>query len=200
MSPSRVVIAVTVVIAALGLHCPAPGTAGELAGVSLPDQVTVDGRSLVLNGLGLREATIFKVNVYVAGLYLETRSSDAVQIIAAERTKRLVLSFVRDVGRSSLIEAWNDGFAKSAGPALAGLQDRLTTLNAWMVDVKRGDTLTFTQIPGKGIAVEVKGQVKGALAGADFSRALWGIWLGDRPPNPELKTGLLSGERAPTPR
>jgi hypothetical protein len=191
----RVVIAAAAVLAALGMHVPAPGTAGELAGVSLPDQVTVEGRTLALNGMGLREATILRVHVYVAGLYLETRSSEASQIIASEGTKRLVLSFVRDVGRGSLVEAWNDGFAKGAGSGLAGLDDRLATLNAWMVDVKRGDTLTFTQIPGRGIVVEVRGQAKGTLAGADFSRALWGIWLGDRPPNQELKTGLLGGER-----
>ena len=62
-----------------------------------------------------------------------------------------------------------------------------------MVDVKRGDTLAFTQIPGRGIVVEVRGQAKGTLAGAEFARALWGIWLGERPPNPELKKGLLGG-------
>ena len=171
----------------------APGTAGQLAGVSLSDQVTVEGRTLVLNGMGVREATILRLHVYVAGLYLEARSSDASRIIAAEETKRLVLSFVRDVGRDNLVAAWNEGFGKSGGPVAPGIRDRLATLNGWMVDVKRGDTLTFTQIPGKGIGVEVKGQAQGTLDGADFSRALWGIWLGDQPPNQKLKVGLLGG-------
>src|SRR5262245_6798797 len=92
-----------------------PSVAGELAGVKLPEQVTVGGRTLRLNGMGLREATILKVRVYVAGLYLVARSTDASQIIASEEPKRLVLDFVRDVGRGSLVEAWNEGFAKSAG-------------------------------------------------------------------------------------
>ncbi|MBI3456579.1 MAG: chalcone isomerase family protein [Candidatus Rokubacteria bacterium] len=178
---------------ALGAHIPAPSTAGELAGVTLPDQVTVEGRTLVLNGMGLRQATIFRVNVYVGGLYLEARSSDASQIIASEGTKRLVLHFVRDVGRENLVEAWDEGFAKSAGPGLTALRARVATLDAWMVDMKRGDTLSFTQLPGRGIVVEVKGQSKGTLVGADFARALWGIWLGDSPPNPGLKKGLLGG-------
>ena len=193
MSTKRMLVAAAAAWAALGAHVPAPGTAGELVGVTLPDQVTVEGRTLVLNGMGLRQATILRVRVYVAGLYLETRSSDAPQLIASEGPKRLVLHFVRDAGRGDLIGAWKEGFAKSAGPGLAALQDRLATLDAWMVDVKRGDTLSFTQIPGQGIVVEIKGQIKGALAGADFARALWGIWLGDRPPNPELKKGLLGG-------
>ena len=193
MSTKRFVIAAAVVFAAVGTG-PTPGTAGELAGVSLPDQVMVEGRTLVLNGMGLREATILRLHVYVAGLYLETRSGDASQIMIPGGTKRLVLRFVRDVGRSSLVDAWNDGFAKAIGTELTGLQDRLATLNAWMVDVKRGDTLVFTQIPGRGVVVEVKGQAKGTIAGADFSRALWAIWLGDRPPNEQLKVGLLGGE------
>ena len=192
MTTKRVVMVAAAVFAMLLVHV-APGTAGQLAGVSLPDQVTVEGHVLGLNGMGVREATILRVQVYVAGLYLETRSSDASRILAADETKRLVLSFVRDVGRDSLVSAWNEGFAKSGGTALAGIRDRLATLNGWMVDMKRGDTLTFTQIPGKGIGVEANGQAKGTLDGADFSRALWGIWLGDQPPNQKFKLGLLGG-------
>jgi hypothetical protein len=191
MSGLRAMMAAGAVWAAAGMLAPAPGMAGVLAGVTLPDQVAVEGRTLVLNGMGVREATIFKVDVYVAGLYLEARSSDARQIIASEGPKRLVLQFVRDVGRDDLVQAWTDGFGKSAGSALAALKDRIATLNGWMADVKRGDTLAFTQLPGRGIAVEVRGQPKGTIPGADFARALWGIWLGDRPPNPGLKQGLL---------
>ena len=189
----RCVVVAAVAAWAFSAHVPVASTAGELAGVTLPDQATVESRTLVLNGMGLRQATILRVHVYVGGLYLEARSADASQIMASEGTKRLVLHFVRDVGRQNLVEAWDEGFAKSAGPGLAALRDRVATLDGWMVDVKRGDTLTFTQVPGRGIVVEVKGQTKGTIAGADFARALWGIWLGDRPPNPELKKGLLGG-------
>lgn len=167
--------------------------AGELAGVTLPDRITVEGRTLVLNGMGVREATILRLHVYVAGLYLDARSADAAQVIASEGTKRLVLHFVRDVARGSLVDAWKEGFAKSAGPGVTALRDRLATLDGWMVDVKRGETITFTQLPGRGVVVDVRGQTKGALPGDDFARALWGIWLGDHPPNPGLKKGLLGG-------
>jgi hypothetical protein len=43
--------------------------AGELEGVSMPDDVSVEGHPLKLNGMGLRKK--FIVNVYVAGLYVE---------------------------------------------------------------------------------------------------------------------------------
>ena len=49
--------------------------AKELAGVTMPDTLSVGGKTLKLNGLGLRKKAIVKV--YVGGLYLETPSKDA---------------------------------------------------------------------------------------------------------------------------
>jgi hypothetical protein len=63
-----------------------------------------------------------------------------------------------------------------------------------MADMQTGQRLIFTRVPGAGIEVSVNGAVKGTIAGDDFSRALMAVWLGDSPPNPELKSGLLGGE------
>ena len=41
-------------------------SAAEISGVKLPDQVTVQGKTLRLNGAGLRQATILKINAYAA--------------------------------------------------------------------------------------------------------------------------------------
>lgn len=48
----------------------------ERDGVTFPDRIGVNGAALTLNGLGTREATIFKVNGYVAALYLEKPGGD----------------------------------------------------------------------------------------------------------------------------
>ena len=53
-----------------GLALGSAAPAAELAGVTMPDTDTVEGKTLKLNGLGLRKKMVFKV--YVAGLYLET--------------------------------------------------------------------------------------------------------------------------------
>ncbi len=170
---------------------PFPARAGELAGVTLPDRISVEGKSLVLNGMGLREATFLRVDVYVAGLYLEEKSSDPAAILASPSLRRLVLQFVRRVGKNQMVKAWDEGFEKSAGKDLPSLKERIATLDSWMADLGKGDLLAFTGIPGKGVTVAVKGEKKGEIPGDDFARALWGIWLGDSPPNPGLKEGLL---------
>jgi hypothetical protein len=165
--------------------------AAELGGVTMPDQVTVEDKTLVLNGLGLREATFLRVDVYVAGLYLEKKSTDAEEILASEQAKRLSMRFVRNVGKEDQVKHWNEGFQKNAAKDLPALRDRIATLASWVVDVNPGDTIVVTYVPEKGVSVEIKGKLVGSIPGADFGRALFSLWLGPQPPNSGLKDGLL---------
>jgi len=45
----------------------------DVDGVSFSSEVVARGHRFVLNGTALREATVFHVNVYAAGLYVERR-------------------------------------------------------------------------------------------------------------------------------
>ena len=58
-------------------------SAAQLQGVQMPDQVQVEGKTLVLNGMGIRKATIFHVKVYIAGLYMEKKSADPKAILGS---------------------------------------------------------------------------------------------------------------------
>jgi len=165
-----------------------PASAGKLAGVTMPDSKTVAKKKLVLNGMGLREATVFNVDVYVAGLYLETRSSDAKAIISSEQVKQIHLRFVRDVDRDDMTDAWKEGFKKNGGKAL---KSQLSTLNSWMSGLDDGESMLFTYVPGTGTTVVVKGKTMGTIKGADFARVVFAIWLGPKPPNGGLKKGML---------
>ena len=166
--------------------------AKECAGVSFPDQAQVEGANLALNGLGLRLATILKVKVYVAALYVAKTSKDASAILGSTEPTELVLHFVRDVGADDIRKGWDEGFEKNARAQLPALKDRIATLNGWMTDVKSGQKLTFIRKQGAGVQVDVNGSVKGTISGDDFAKAFLSIWLGD-PPNSEIKTGLLGG-------
>jgi len=166
----------------------------ECLGVSFPDRMRVDSSDLTLNGLGVRKATFLKVNVYVAALYAGKPSRDPKAIVAASGPDELILHFVRDVGVDDLTKAWNEGFERNSKQQLPALKERITKLNGWMSDMKTGQRLSFIRRPGVGIDVGVDGTAKGTIEGDDFSRALLSIWLGESPPNPELKKGLLGGE------
>lgn len=172
-----------------------PASAAQLAGVDLPDATEADGKVLVLNGLGLREATLMMVDVYVAGLYLEAKSTDPAAIVAADRTKRLVLKFVRSVGRENLVKAFSDGLDKNAGERAAAVAPGFARLNAAMDDVKKGDTLILTYVPGAGTTVRLKDVDVATIEGEDFQSVLFSIWLGPAPLNRSLRDGLLGVDR-----
>lgn len=169
----------------------ASANAATLAGATLPDHATVAGRTLVLNGLGLREATALMVDVYVAGLYLPSKTSDPAAILTADVEKRLVMSFVRALGKQRLVEAWTEGFEKNQGGKKAAVAPGLAALNAAMADVKKGESIVLTFTPGAGTVVTVKGADVATIPGDDFQGVLFAIWLGPTPPNAGLRDGLL---------
>jgi len=184
----------TVVLAGLvWLGAVAAAAARECKGIDFPEHVQVNGTELTLNGLGIRKATFLKVNVYVGALYVTRASHDPQPLIDPNAPAELILQFVRNVGAGDLKSAWKEGFERVAKDQMATLGARVTMLDGWMSDIKTGQRLTFVRLPGTGIQVSVNGTVKGTITGDDFSRAFMKIWLGDEPPNAELKAGLLGG-------
>jgi Chalcone isomerase-like len=171
-----------------------PALAATCGGVTFPDSVKVGSADLVLNGLGVRKATMFNVRVYMAGLYLPQKSSDAAQILGANQPWRLELRFVRDVGASDIRNAWQEGFENSAPDKLGSLQPRIDALKAAMTDFKTGQSLVFANDPATGVTVAANGAPGQPIAGADFGTTLLAIWLGPKPPNADLKSGLLGGK------
>ena len=165
----------------------------ECRGVSFPEQAQVGSSTLALNGLGVRKATMLKVIVYVAALYVPKSSSDPKAILGSDSPYELVLQFMRDVVASDIGKGWDEGFAKNAKGQLPALKERIATLNGWMADLKTGQRLTFIFRPGAGVQVDVNGTVKGTIKGDDFGKAFLSIVLGTDPQNPELKAGLLGG-------
>lgn len=177
---------------AVALSLAGPAVAATCEDVDFPDSVTVDGTDLVLNGLGIRKATLLEVEVYVAGLYLPQKSSDAATILSADQPWQLGLHFVRDVGADDMKDAFEEGF-ENAGADVATLQPKIDQLTDMFVDFEEGQTVSFTYEEAKGVEVAVDDAAKGTIEGQDFAQALLGIWLGPEPPNQDLKSGLLGG-------
>ena len=164
----------------------------ECKDINFPAQIQVDGSALTLNGLGMRQATLFKVDVYIAALYVAKTSNDANAILGAAAPYELILHFVRNVSADDIEKSWREGFARNASAQLPAFNDRIARLTGWMTDIKTGQRLQFSFKPGVGVEVSVNGAVKGTISGDDFGKAFLSIWLGV-PPNPEIKAGLLGG-------
>lgn len=179
-------------VLSLTLALPALAKEKEVAGVKFPDTVSVEGKELKLNGAGLRTKAIFKV--YAAALYVETVSQDAAQVISSDQTKRVRMVMLRDLEKAKITDAIADGIEKNSKAALPALKDRLEKLKGAVPDLKKGDDLTITYVPGKGTQVQSKAGEALTLEGKDFADALFGVWLGAKPVDGDLKDGMLGKE------
>lgn len=168
-------------------------TAAEISGVKLPDQVTVSGKSLKLNGAGLRQATILKVNVYAAGLYLENTSKDGEAIANSDQAKSIQMVFMRDVTGKQMAEAFQEGFDKNCVAGCAELKPNIGKLQGLMKDLKKGDTMAI-HFTSSGVDVMIRGQKVGSVGDKAFSHQLIRCWIGKNPPNAGLKDGLLGSK------
>jgi hypothetical protein len=167
--------------------------AAELSGVFVDDRIeTGDGKTLLLNGVGLREK--LWIDVYVGSLYLPRRTSDVAEILSKPGPWRVQLDFVyKEVSREKLLDAWREGFEENqSAESLAKLGDRIDRFYAFFTgSALAKDRYRFDYSPGTGVRVSRNGKELGAIPGDDFKTALLEIWLGNHPADKQLKKGML---------
>ena len=163
--------------------------AATLAGVTLPDTEQVGSTKLVLNGMGIR--TKYMVKVYIAGLYLEQKSSDPGTIIKADAPKQIVMHFVHGASKSQMADAFDESFSDNTPDAVKTMKGDIDRLLGALEPVKVGDQMVFTYVPGTGTTLSINGQDKLTIAGPAFGSVLFSVWLGPKPPNADLKKGML---------
>lgn len=164
--------------------------AAKLGGVTYPDSTTYAKKKLVLNGLGIREATWLKIDVYVAALYLEKKNSSDKGIISSTETKRLYMKFVRDVEKKKVVGAYKESFDAILGNKKGAQAKNINAFLAKMVDMKDGKSMSLG-FSGNKTELYFNGKLSATFEGADFQKTLLTIWFGNSPPNKGLKRGLL---------
>jgi hypothetical protein len=169
-------------------------SAREIEGVKLADTLDAGGRTLLLNGAGVRKKSFLKVKVYVGALYVAARSRDAQAIVAADEPKAVRMVFLRDVDRDKILDAFKEGFENNSRARLAELLPKLELLRAAIpAEIKERQVLSVVYEPGKGSTVGVEGGKPATVEGKDFADALFRNWLGQEPADSDLKEGMLAG-------
>lgn len=164
--------------------------ARDVSGISLPEAVSVNGRELSLNGTGIGKKLLLEV--YVIGLYLETRTSNAAAAIKADEGKRIVLTMLRDVSRKKFVQAVENRMVRNSAPIMPTLRSQLDALEEALPALKKGEVVDFTYLPGSGTTMRGQGQEM-AIPGKDFADALFSAWLGPEPDSQALQHSLLTG-------
>ena len=180
------------VLVAVLLALSGPLHAAEIDGVQMPPARQAAGTTLQLNGMGVRLYSMFRVHVYVAGLYLTQPSGDAGAILRSAEPKLIEIRYLRDVDQNDVHRAWQHYFEANCTGSCRLPQAEIARFLALSPAIKAGDSniYVFTQA---GVQVALNGRTLGAAPGEAFARLLLSTFIGADPTTPELKRALLGG-------
>lgn len=166
-------------------------SAQEVAGVKVDAKLTLEEQTLVLNGAGTREK--FWMDMYVGALYLTKKSSNAKEIIESKEAAAIKLNIVSGMITSDkMISAINEGFENATNKNTASLKAKIDKYKSFFKEeIKKGDSFVFMNVPNEGVVIYKNGVKKGTIEGHDFKKALFGIWLCDKPADKGLKGKML---------
>jgi hypothetical protein len=183
-----------VAAASLVLSGAAAAQAVEVAGVKFEPTEQVAGKTLVLNGAGLRVKAIFKV--YAAGLYLTAKANTPEAVYASTGPKRLQMVMLRNVDGNDLGKLFTEGIQKNASRELFAKSIngtlKLADVFSKRKRVAEGDVIGIDWVPGTGTVFIINGKAESEpVVEPEFFNAMMSIWLGKSPAEESLKEALL---------
>jgi hypothetical protein len=166
--------------------------AREVAGVQVPESVSVQDTELALSGAGIRTKFMFKI--YVGALYvtnLKDRGAEAALAQPGPKSVRLHILY-KELSTEQLVEAWNAGFEANLKPAeRQSLKPRIDAFDALFPAVKRGDVIRLDFLANGQTEVWINDNRRGVVEGVDFQRAVLAIWFGDKPVDQKLRESMV---------
>ncbi len=166
----------------------------EIEGVKVPRKIEFDGKKLELNGYGVRSKAW--IEVYVQALYLSRYTADAADIIASDTPMAVRLQITSGLVTSKkLSKSLNKGMLKSVGEeGMIRLKDKIDELERLLnlEETKFNDAFNLIYNPNdQSIWIYKNDVLRGKVAGFDFKKAFFGIWLSENPVDKDLKSQLL---------
>lgn len=164
----------------------------DIDGVTVPRTIQFQSKTLSLNGAGGRSK--MWLEVYVQALYLSQLSQDPKFIIDSDTEMAIRIEITSSmVSSNKLTKAMNNGFEKSAGDNLQALRPRIEEFKSFLSDeITQKDVFKLIYSPiDSSVWVYKNDILKGKVQGFDFKKALFGIWLSDKPADEKLKNQLL---------
>ena len=175
-----------------------PALAQEVAEPKSGVKFAAKSGDMSLLGVGLRTKTMLKVKVYAVGFYVA--DSALAGPLAAHKGKTDSPAFYKDLvwgdfGKQIVMKFTRDVTADQIRGAFRETLEGTTKLDQFLGyfgDTKEGQEYVITWKPGGILATKVIGVDKPEIADKNFAAAVFGIWLGEKPIQGDLKKGLAS--------
>jgi hypothetical protein len=180
-----------VVLALVFFMCASIGFAAEIGGVDVPATIKAGDTDLGFNGAGIRKK--FGLKLYVGSLYLGQKSQDADAIINADEPMGITLHIISSLITSKKMEdATREGFENATGDNIEPISAEVEAfIDVFKAQINDGDIFDFIYLPGVGVEIYKNTEKVSVVEGLTFKKALFGIWLCDKPAQKSLKKGML---------
>ena len=165
--------------------------AKEIEGITLPESLEVGKSKLVLNGAGVRSK--FFMDLYLGGLYLQNKSNNPKEIIEGDAPMAIILHIISSLITSKKMEnATREGFENATKGDTEPIKSQIEEfISVFKEKIEKNDIFELTYLPAEGLEVYKNGEFKSRIEGPAFKRALFGIWLGEKPAQKSLKEEML---------
>jgi hypothetical protein len=163
----------------------------QVGKVTLPDSLMAGEDTLLLNGAGFRVKLFLKM--YAGGLYLIQKNHDPKKVIDSDESMALRLHIVSGmITTKKMTDAIDEGFKNSTGENITSFKIEIAKYKSFFAEeIKKNDIFDIIYVPAEGISVYKNESLKGTIQGFDFKKAVFGIWLGEKPADAKLKKGML---------
>jgi hypothetical protein len=157
-------------------------------------QVTIADKpvTLSLTGASQRKKAWFKV--YTIGSYIDPAAgvTSAAQLAQKDCAKKMHLVMERNVDGKTMGEAFNEGIELNyPGSKFADEKRQLLEFMKGK-DLRTGDQVWLTHIPGAGFLCELPGNQQVMIKSVPFAVAIWEIYLGEKNIGDAIKAALTS--------
>jgi len=171
-------------------------SAREYKGLEIPETMETPAGVLVLNGVGERH--IFAESVYMAALYLEQPEKNWREVVEKKAPMAIRLQVTQAFFATStrIRDAIEKGFENNMpnGDVRLNPEKMQSFMDCFAGEIQTGDVFVIRYIPDQGTMVLKNGTFQGVMTGSAFKKAVFGIWLGERPAQASLKQGLLAAD------
>lgn len=163
--------------------------------IKFTSTTTFHGEKFILNGAGVRDK--YYIDLYVLGLYLKKKESDANKVLDANEPQLFRLVCVSNlITAEKFNEAMEEGFSKATNGNPAQFKKEIQTLkNAFNGTWKIGDEFYIFYTPKKGLELYKNKVLKATInSGMKFKSTVMKIWLGEESVSDDLRDELLGND------
>ena len=90
-----------------------------------------------------------------------------------------------------MTDAFTESFEDNAPDAVKTMKAEIDQFLGALESMNDGDQMVLTYLPITGTTLAINGKEKATIAAPAFAPVLFSVWLGPKPPNADLKKGLL---------